>query len=210
MAVRVAHLVSHPIHYQAPLYRELASRPEIELTVYFYSDGSVRGYHDEEFGRVVRWDTPLLEGYRSRFLPSAARPVAQAALESSPSWDILREVLRDSYDAIWIHGYIHANAWLTALGAAGRRTRVLIRDEQTLLHGRPWYKAALKEVALRALFARSFGLFIGEENRRYFLHYGLDEERLFPTRYCVDNAFFRRRADELRRDEARARFGLDP
>ena len=213
MPVRLAHLVSHPIHYQAPLYRELASRPEVDLTVYFYSDASVRGYHDLEYGREVRWDTPLLEGYRSRFLPSAARTGIQAPYGAAPNLDVLREVLSDGYDTIWIHGYAHVNAWLAAAGAPFRRARVLIREEQTLLHERPWYKAALKEVALRTLFARAYGLYIGEQNRRYFLRYGLAEERLFPARYCVDNAFFRRRAEELRprRDELRAAFGIaDP
>jgi glycosyltransferase involved in cell wall biosynthesis len=211
MSMRIAHLVSHPIHYQAPLYRELASRPEVDLTVYFYSDASVRGYRDREFGHEVQWDTPLLDGYRSRFLPSAARTGIQSRYGQRPNWDVLGEVLSDGYEALWIHGYAHANAWLATGGAAVRGPRVLIREEQTLLHDRPWYVRALKETALRALFARTYGLYIGEQNRRYFLHYGLDSERLFPARYCVDNEYFRRRAEELRprRDELRARFGIE-
>jgi len=209
--VRVAHLVSHPIHYQAPLYRELASR-RVDLTVYFYSDASVRGYRDREFGHEVRWDTPLLEGYRSRFLPSAARTGIQRKYGERPNWDVLAEVVSQSYDALWIHGYAHANAWLAAAGAAFKRTRVLIREEQTLLHDRPRYISALKEVALRALFARAYGLYIGEQNRRYLRRYGLPEDRLFPARYCVDNAYFRHKAAELGpiRDELRARFGIEP
>jgi len=209
--MRVAHLVSHPIHNQAPLYRELSGRDGIDLTVYFYSDASVRGYEDREFGREVRWDTPLLDGYRSRFLPSAARTGIQQTYGAGPNWDVLREVLAGRYDALWIHGYAHLNAWLAAAGAPLRGSRILIREEQTLLHDRPLHKAVLKEVALRALFARAYGLYIGEENRRYFLRYGMAERRLFPARYCVDNAYFLRRADELapRRDELRARFGIE-
>lgn len=209
-AVRLAHLVSHPIHYQSPLYRELGSRPEVELTVYFYSDASVRGYVDREFGREVHWDVPLLEGYRSRFLPSSVRTGVQRPYGDRPNWDVLRELVDERYDALWIHGYAHANAWLAAAAGMVQQTRVLIREEQTLLHDRPWYKAALKEVALRALFARAYGLYIGEQNRRYFLRYGVAEERLFPARYCVDNELFRRRAAELRREDARSRLGIDP
>ncbi|MBA3717020.1 MAG: glycosyltransferase family 4 protein [Actinobacteria bacterium] len=209
--MRVAHLVSYPIHYQAPLYRELASRPGIDLTVYFYSDASVRGYRDREFGRDVRWDTPLLDGYRSRFLPSSVRSAEQGPYGLAPNWDVLREVLTGGYDALWIHGYAHSNSWLAAAAGPFRGSRILIREEQTLLHDRPHHKAALKELALRALFSRVYGLYIGEQNRRYFLRYGMDEERLFPARYCVDNAYFRRRAEELgpRRDELRAGFGID-
>jgi glycosyltransferase involved in cell wall biosynthesis len=205
--VRLAHLVSRPIHYMAPLYRELEARPEVDLTVYFGSDASVRGYVDREYGREVRWDTPLLDGYRSRFLPSAA---GRNAHGGAPNWDVVREVLVERYDAIWVHGWAQANTWLAAAGSPFTGARMLIREEQTLLHGRPWYKTAVKEVALRALFRRSFGLFIGEENRRWLLHYGMPEERLFPARYCVDNDYFRGRAEELGswRDGIRAELGL--
>ena len=66
---RVAVLNSHPIQYFAPLYRYLAASPEIDLTVFFLSDLSVREYHDPGFGRAFKWDVPLLGGYRHEFLP---------------------------------------------------------------------------------------------------------------------------------------------
>ncbi len=40
--VRLAYLVSHPIQYQAPLLRRIAQEPDIDLTVFFGSDFSVR------------------------------------------------------------------------------------------------------------------------------------------------------------------------
>src|ERR1700709_799347 len=68
--VKVAYLVSHPIQYQAPLLRRIAQEPDIDLTVLFGSDFSVRGYQDKGFGVEVAWDVPLLEGYRYRVLPA--------------------------------------------------------------------------------------------------------------------------------------------
>src|SRR5476649_2312932 len=67
--IRLAYLVSHPIQYQAPLLRRIAQEPDIDLTVLFGSDFSVRGYKDEGFGVGVKWDVPLLEGYQYEFLP---------------------------------------------------------------------------------------------------------------------------------------------
>ncbi len=63
--VRLAYLVSHPIQYHAPLLRRIALEPDIDLTVLFGSNFSVRGYKDRGFGVEVAWATPLLEGYRS-------------------------------------------------------------------------------------------------------------------------------------------------
>lgn len=207
---RVAHLVSHPIPYFAPLYRELASRPEVDLTVYFYSDASARAYADAEFGRSVTWDASLLDGYRSTFLPSAARTDLSTRMLKRPNWDIVREIASGRYDVLWMHGYAHLTTWLAVAAARARGMRVLIRDEQTLLHARPPHKRALKAGALRALYSQASALYIGEQNRRYFAHYGMPPERMFAARYCVDNRYFRDMAASLRlrRGEMRARFGI--
>jgi len=60
------------------------------------------------------------------------------------------------------------------------------------------------------LLKTAFGLYIGEQNRRYFEHYGGRHERLFATRYCVDNEHFRQIAHQLRsrRSDVRATFGI--
>ena len=133
--IRLAHLVSHPIQYFAPLYRELATRPEIDLTVYFYSDATVGEFHDAGFGRSLAWDTPLLGGYEHRFLPSASRTGISGGFLKRPNIDIVQAIARERYDAMWVHGYAHMTTWLAAIAAQARGTKMLIRDEQTLLHG---------------------------------------------------------------------------
>jgi glycosyltransferase involved in cell wall biosynthesis len=210
MTVRVAHLVSHPIQYFAPLYRELAQRREIDLTVYYYSDATLREFVDPGFGRSVQWDTPLLDGYRHRMLPSAARTPISGTFARRPNLDVIREATSGAYDVLWVHGYAHLTTWLAVTAARARGMRVLIRDEQTLLHGRPRLRAASKELALRALYTQASALYIGEENRRYFARYGMPARRMFPARYCVDNAALQARAAELapRRAQLRERFGI--
>ena len=64
---RLAILTSHPIQYQAPLFRILAVAPGIELLV-IVRKKLQGGYFDKEFGQKVIWDVPLLSGYRSVFL----------------------------------------------------------------------------------------------------------------------------------------------
>ena len=86
--VRLAYLVSHPIQYQAPLLRRIAQEPDIELTVFFGSDFSVRGYRDEGFGVDVKWDVPLLDGYRHEFLPRI-RDTATVSVGSPMNYGIL-------------------------------------------------------------------------------------------------------------------------
>jgi len=106
VSYRVACLVSHPIQYQAPLFRYLAARPGVELTVFFLSDLSVDAYRDSGFGVDVKWDVPLLDGYRHEFLP---RVGSWSGLSFWRPWTFgLRARLRRGrFDALWVHGYAH-------------------------------------------------------------------------------------------------------
>ncbi|HEX4209974.1 MAG TPA: hypothetical protein VHY56_06245 [Candidatus Binataceae bacterium] len=65
---RLACLVTHPIQYQAPMFRYLAADPALSLSVFFLTD--LFGLRDPGFGTQVGWDTPL-GGYPHRFLAKA-------------------------------------------------------------------------------------------------------------------------------------------
>jgi glycosyltransferase involved in cell wall biosynthesis len=205
-AVRIAHLVSHPIQYFAPLYRELARRNEIDLTVYYYSDETVRSFHDPGFARTIEWDVPLLDGYRHVFCESARHTKITGNPLRRHNLDIVRQL--SDYDVIWAHGYAHLTAWLAFLRARLAGIPFLLREEQTLIRKRPLHLRLFKAAALRVLFSGSWGLYIGEENRRYFEHYGVPTERLIPARYCVDNAYFQDAASTLRPERAQIRAEL--
>jgi glycosyltransferase involved in cell wall biosynthesis len=208
--VRVAHLVSHATQYYVPLYRELASRPEIDLTVHYYSAATLLEFYDPGFGRAVQWDVPLLSGYRAVVCPSAARTGLGSGWRHVPNWDVIWAIVQGRYDVVWLHGYNHPTSVLTAAGARLMGARLMIREDQTLLHPRVWWKRALKRVGLRALFSQMTGLYVGVESRRYLAHYGIPARRLVWTPHCVDNGMFRERAALLRRERSavRERFGI--
>src|SRR5579875_3090351 len=128
--VRLAYLVSHPIQYQAPLLRRIAREPDIDLTVLYGSDFSVRGYKDRGFGVQVQWDVPLLEGYRSEFLPRLRDTGTVSAL-SPISRGIVRRLQRPdgspAFDALWVHGYASANVLHGIVAAHALGIPVLLR-----------------------------------------------------------------------------------
>jgi glycosyltransferase involved in cell wall biosynthesis len=208
--VRVAHLVSHPTQYYVPLYRELASRPEIDLTVYYYSTASLGQFYDPGFGRAIQWDVPLISGYRAKVCPSAVRGSLGDGWRRMPNWDVVSAIARGRYDVVWLHGYNHPTSVLAAVGARIAGARLMIREDQTLLHPRAWWKRAAKTVVLPALFSQMTGLYVGTESRRYLAHYGIPARRLVWAPHCVDNRRFREQADLLREDRpaVRARFGI--
>jgi glycosyltransferase involved in cell wall biosynthesis len=209
--VRIVHLVSHPIQYFAPVYRELAMRPEVELTVYFLSDLSLHTYADPGFGAQVAWDVDLTGGYRYRLLPDAQGRSVRGGFLQAPHWDVLRELATTSYDVLWLHGYHHTTMAAAVAIGRGRGRRVMVREEQTMLERRPRYKQAAKEVILRPLLSGVDGLYLGEESRRFFRHFGVRESRLFRVPYAVDSEYLNKRAAELapKRALVRHQLGID-
>lgn len=78
---KLAVLTSHPIQYQAPLFRKLSSHPYIDLAVYFCWDFGVKEEeYDPGFGKKIKWDIPLIEGYRYKFLANYRQNLVQPSL----------------------------------------------------------------------------------------------------------------------------------
>jgi glycosyltransferase involved in cell wall biosynthesis len=190
--LRLAYVVSHPIQYQAPLLRRLAQEPDIELTVFFCSDHSVRGYPDQGFGGVrVEWDVPLLEGYRYEFLPTIRRSTG-TSFWAPINRGFYRALKKGRFDAIWLHGYWSVNSILTMIAAKLLGIPLLERAESTLIdHPRSAFKLAIKRVFFS--IARHFidvVLPIGSRNRDYWVHYLGPDFPSFMVPYAVDNAYF--------------------
>jgi glycosyltransferase involved in cell wall biosynthesis len=215
--VRLAYLVSHPIQYQAPLLRRIAQDPNIDLTVFFGSDFSVRGYQDKGFGVEVKWDVPLLEGYKSRFLP-ALRDNGTASVFSPISLGLTRLLAghgeEPGFDVLWVHGYSTVNTMKAMLAAKAVGVPVLLRAE-SWLHDRP--RTGAKLLAKKIYFALLRNLVdavlaIGTHNREYWKHYFGGDFPIFLMPYSVDNAYFRRLSLEAAsgRDALRAELDLEP
>jgi glycosyltransferase involved in cell wall biosynthesis len=197
--VRLAYLVSHPIQYQVPLLRRIAKEPDIDLTVLFGSDFSVRSYEDKGFGVAVKWDVPLLDGYQYEFLP-VLRDNATNSVTSPISRGILRRLAgRDghpAYDLLWVHGYNKVNSIQGMLAAKSLGIPVLLRAESWL---RDRSRSTMRLKAKQAFFAGLEQLIdgvlcIGTLNRNYWQYYFGDRIPLFDMPYAVDNEFFQKKS----------------
>jgi glycosyltransferase involved in cell wall biosynthesis len=215
--IRLAYLVSHPIQYQAPLLRRIAQEPDIDLTVFFGSDYSVRGYKDEDFGVEVKWDVPLLEGYRSEFLP-LLRDAENVSITRPMNYGIYSRLrggtAEEKFDALWVHGYATVNAMHGILAAKMLGIPVLLRAEPWLKdRPRGWTRLAVKRsffAALRRLV--TVALPIGTLNTAYWRKYLGEDFPLFLMPYAVDNAYFQQRSAHATatRAQLQAEFDLAP
>ncbi|GEM_PF-958311 len=208
---KLALLASHPIQYQTPFYKLLSEEQKINLKVFFFSNKGLQEYKDEGFGQEFKWDIPLLDGYEHEFLPNIS-PISN----SSGFWelinpDIVKKLKKDSFDAVWIHGWNRFTDCLAMLIAFSRGIPVLLRGESNLLPKIPQWKSFIKRLILTCLFKRvSAFLAIGKYNSDFYEHYGVSKEKIFLIPYTVNNIFFILKADTLisKKNTLREKYGI--
>ena len=175
---RLAILTSHPIQYQAPLFRKLAAAPEAELLVIFRKKLQ-GGYFDKEFDRKIVWDVPLLNGYRSIFL--------------NFPWSVGSVLRKEKPNVLIVYGWNAFSNWQAIWFAVCRKIPFFIYGEsplnqEILKKNILWL---FRKPLLRFLFQKAAGCFyIGEENRKFYEHFGVPREKLFFTPYAVENERF--------------------
>lgn len=216
-SVRLAYLASHPIQYQAPLLRRIAQEPDVDLTVFYGSDFSVRGYQDQGFGVDVKWDIPLLDGYKHVFLPRL-RDGNDISFATPLNYGLVSHLRgtasKPAFDALWVHGYATLNALQGILAGATLGIPVLLRADMWLRdRPRSPIKLALKRSFFECLKALTSGvLTVGSLNAEYWRHYFGDDVQQFLMPYAVDNAYFAQRArdSESARAALQKELALDP
>ena len=210
--VRLAIVLSHPVQYFSPLFRQLAQQPEIDLTVLYSSLAGSLPAKDPGFGITVAWDTPVLEGYNFKVLRNLWRG-APGGFRAWASPGIVPELWRGRYDAVLVYGWGNLTALLGIMAARLRSMPCMITGDSNYIYERdlPWLKARVKKAVLRTLF-RNIQAFLdtGPLNRTFYESYGVSNDKFFFAPLAVDNEYFMQRAELARRrkGELRARSGI--
>ena len=204
MAKRIGFLVSHPIQYYAPIFRELAKR--CDLTVFFAHRQTAEQQARAGFGVAFDWDVDLLSGYDSRFLVNVARQPSTDRFAGCDTPGIAEEIARGSFDAFVVPGWALRSYWQAVRACRRRGVPVLVRGDSQLGSQRNSAVHLAKALAFSHLLRRFDGfLYVGQRNREYLLHYGVPAERLFFSPHCVDNDAFAIASSGIRRLEGRRR-----
>lgn len=199
--IKLGILVSHPIQYFVPVYRELAKAEGIDLTVLYHTRVGVDAYYDPGFGQTIQWDIPLLDGHRHEFLSDKNK-------NAGVQWRIINELVRNRFDVLIVHGYNSLTNIFAILVARLLGTKVLMRGDT---HNQPGYETSwVKANFKRVLFKCCDGFVtVGSLNHAYFERFGVPAERLCFAPLCVQNNLFSTLPDLRKRHRLEVRVALN-
>jgi glycosyltransferase involved in cell wall biosynthesis len=199
--------MSHPTQHHAPMFRDLARVPGLEVKVFYAFDHGVRESYDPGFDARFAWDVPLLDGYEHEILRPGYSPRRFGFWETdSPT--LPGRLQAFSPHALWVHGYSQRLCW-RAVSWARRRCAIVFFGDSELVHHRRLTARAAKRAILGHFFRQcdAFAT-IGDNNEAYYRHYGVPEAKLFRGAYPVDVTRFTRALRATGRMEMRRRYGL--
>lgn len=203
--MKVLWVASHPVQYQAPLFRALAER--CALTVAFAHRQTPAQQARAGYGVEFEWDVDLLEGYRSVFLRPGSRRPSIENFWRCRSPDIAPLVAKEAPDVVVVGGWNLLAYWQALWAARRRGVPVLARTDTRLVPDRSLRLACRR--LLRSWVLRCFTGFLaaGTESRRYLERHRVPASRIFTCPHTVDvGRFAGGRAPD--RGTARAKLGL--
>lgn len=195
--VRLAVVVSHPIQYYAPWFRELSQQESLYLKVFYLWTFGVSSQLDRGFGQSLRWDVPLLEGYSYVFIPNKSRDAGTHHFSGLDNPTLVPEILNWRPDAVLVFGYTFRSHLSLLLNPSLWRVPFILRGDSHHLASSSGLKVFTGRLLRRILFRRfAAGLPVGQVNFSWMERSGIPRHRLFLTPHAVDNARFQATAPE--------------
>ncbi|MGN6194472.1 MAG: glycosyltransferase family 4 protein [Ginsengibacter sp.] len=188
---RLAIITTHPIQYNAPLFALLTARRAIEIKVFYtWGESVIDKKYDPGFGRTVRWDIPVLNGYGFEFLENVAKDKGSHHFNGIDNPSIIEVIKKFNPDGILLYGWAF-KSHLKVLRYFAKKVPILFRGDSTLLDEGNLLKGITRSLFLRWIYSHiDFALYVGNNNFNYFRKSGLPAPKLIHAPHAVDNARF--------------------
>jgi glycosyltransferase involved in cell wall biosynthesis len=184
---------SHPIQYNAPLFKLLSERKKIEVKV-FYSWGQAKSkVYDPGFGKEREWDIPLLEGYNYEFIENVSKVPGSHHFKGIINPTLFNKIDTFDPDAILVFGWSF-QSHLKVLRHYSGKKKILFRGDSNLIDEQKGFsvKKIIRRLFLRWVYSHiDTALYVGTANRDYFLANGVGNKKLLFAPHAIDNERFK-------------------
>lgn len=190
---RLAIVTTHPIQYNAPLFKLMSEEGNNFTIKVFYTWGqSKERVYDKDFAQIISWDIPLLEDYESTFVTNTSTKPGSHHFNGIVNPTLNSEIEEWKADSILIYGWAFSSH-LKAIRYFYKKVPVVFRGDSTMLDEPSGYsvKKILRRLLLKKIYSRvDYVLYVGSANKKYFLKHGLKPQQLMFGPHAVDNERF--------------------
>ena len=188
---RLAIVTTHPIQYNAPLFKLLTERRKIEIKVFYtWSQTALGKKFDPGFGKNIEWDIPLLEGYEYSFVENIATHPGSHHYKGINNPTLTKEIQVWGANAIMVYGW-NFKSHLGAIRFFSKKIPVFFRGDSILMNEQNSVKRLMRRIFLRIIYSYiDIAFYVGSANKAYFKAMGLDEKQLVFVPHAVDNNRF--------------------
>ena len=190
---KLAIITSHPIQYNAPLFKLLANRKNISIKVFYtWSQSEFGEKYDPGFGKKIEWDIPLLEGYEYFFSKNVSKSPGSHHFRGIDNPNLINEISDCQPNAILVYGWSF-KSHLKIMRFFKGKIPILFRGDSTLLDDKNGIKKILRRLSLKYILSNiDIALYAGEANKKYYEAAGIQSSNLYFMPHSVENVRFGR------------------
>lgn len=187
---KLAIIITHPIQYYSPLFQLIAKRNKLKIKIFYTWEQAQQKFFDEKFGKEIKWDIPLLDGYDYTFVKNTAKKPGSTNFSGVKNPTLITDIENWKANAILIFGWNH-HSHLKAMKYFKNKIPIYFRGDSNLIDNKPWFKKKLRKIWLTHVYRLvDYAFYVGQNNKKYFLEYGLSENQLIFAPHSVDNKRF--------------------
>lgn len=187
---KLAIVSSHPIQYNAPWFALLNESNIVKPKIFYTWQQSQNDKYDPGFQKVIKWDVPLLIGYEYTFVNNISKDPGTHHFKGLVNPTLNSEIFEWQPDAILVFGWSF-DSHLKCIRHFHKKIPILFRGDSTLLDEQGGIKTFLRRLFLKWVYINiDFALYVGSNNKAYFLKHSVKEHQLAYVPHAVDNNRF--------------------
>ena len=189
-STRLAIIVSHPIQYYSPLFRELAK--EFTLKVFYCFNPSSEQQGKDGFGISFKWDIDLFDGYDYEFLDNISDKPSSAHKNGCDTPMVGYSLDAYSPTHVVTFGW-HLKSYHQVLKyCKSKSVPIAVRGDSQIDPLQYWIKRLIKQLYY-PFFLNQFDAFlsVGERNRAYLKSYKVSDSKIIFSPHAVDRKFWK-------------------
>lgn len=190
MKKKLAIISTHPIQYYAPIFKLLADRKLIDVKVFYTWPQGAGEFTDMGFGKSVKWDIPLLDGYSYSLVKNVAQNPTSKNFKGIINPTLVKEIKEFNPGAILVFGW-NFHSHLKTLRFFKGKVPVWFRGDSHMLNEGNGIKKVLRRLVLRWVYQHiDKAFYVGLNNKRYYLKHGVKEKNLIHAPHAIEISRF--------------------